>query len=442
MTGAPQLSAQLLWAARGLQAVQSGQSSTDWLSQCPPAVRPGVQALLLTALRHLGRARALRQQLTSKTPAPAVDALLCLSLGLLVHEPPLYPEHTLVSQAVEAAKKEPRTQALAALINACLRRFGRERETLMDQTGRDPQALWNHPAGWVERLKKDHPAHWQALLAQAQRRPPLVLRINTRRTTMADWMQRCQQAGIEAQRMGEVAVWLPQPVPVQQIPGFEAGHCSVQDLAAQMAAPLLLDALGPAHAQRPWQLLDACAAPGGKTAHLLERAGAGAQVLALDVDAARLARVSDNLRRLGLQARTLAANAASPQDWAQPGEQFDGILLDAPCSASGIVRRHPDIPWLRRAQDLQALAQQQRALLQGLWPRLKPGGFLLYCTCSVFKIEGEQQLQTFVAHNTDALRKPAPGHLIPIKDGNGAPVGDNGVCEPDGFFYALLQKAG
>ncbi len=443
MTAPPQLAAQLQWAARGLQAVQAGQSSTDWLTtQCPPALRPGVQALLLTALRHWGRAQALRQQLTPKTPHPAVDALLCLCLALRVHEPAPYPEHTLVSQAVEAAKKEPRTKALAALINACLRRFGREREALMALTDRETQARWNHPAWWVDRLRADHPDHWQDLLAQAQQHPPMVLRVNLRRTTLSDWLDRCRQMGIEARPLGAVAVWLPQPVPVQRLPGFDQGHCSVQDLAAQMAAPLLLDALGPPPQTGPWQLLDACAAPGGKTAHLLERAGADAEVLALDVDASRLSRVRDNLLRLGLRARTQVADAACPDTWAEPAEVFDGILLDAPCSASGIVRRHPDIPWLRRPDDLDGLARQQRALLEGLWPRLKPGGFLLYCTCSVFRVEGETQLETFVAHNTDALRRPAPGHLIPVKAANRGSVGDNGVCEPDGFFYALLQKAG
>jgi 16S rRNA (cytosine967-C5)-methyltransferase len=294
----------------------------------------------------------------------------------------------------------------------------------------------------VDRLKKDHPSHWQAMLAQAQQRPPLMLRLNPHRTTMADWLRRCGEAGLQAQPMGPWAAWLPKPVPVQQIPGFEDGHCSVQDLAAQMAAPLLLDALGPATQGRPWQLLDACSAPGGKTAHLIEQAGESAEVLALDMDAQRLQRVNENLRRLGLTAQTLVADAAHPAEWAQPGQMFDGILLDAPCSASGIVRRHPDIPWLRRAQDLDTLARQQKALLQGLWPRLRPGGFLLYCTCSLFKIEGEDQVQTFVAHNTDALRKPAPGHLTPVKGGNGVTVGDNGTCELDGFFYALLQKAG
>jgi 16S rRNA (cytosine967-C5)-methyltransferase len=433
------LSAQLMWAARGVQAVCSGQSSTDWLNQCPSALRPGVQALLLTALRHLGLARALRQQLATKNPPAPVDALLCLSLGLLTQNPPLYPEHTLVSQAVEAAKTEPRTKALAGLINACLRRYLRERAALHAACQHDDQARWNHPAWWVQRLRKDHPKHWQAILQQAQQRPPLVIRVNQQKIKVADWLALCQQAGINAQALDGAAVWLPQPVPVQQIPGFEQGLCSVQDRAAQLAAPLLLDALGPAQ-NGPWRLLDACAAPGGKTAHLLELGGAGVEVLALDVDAQRLNKVLDNLQRLGLKAQTLAADAARPDTWAQPGQQFDGILLDAPCSASGIVRRHPDIPWLRRPQDLAGLAGQQSALLKGLWPRLKPGGFMVYCTCSVFKAEGEQQVQAFVANNTDAVLRPAAGHLMPQLGANGAAVGDNGECELDGFFYALLQK--
>ena len=437
MTGAPQLSVQLHWAARGLQAVMAGQSSTDWLSHCPAALRPGVQALLLTALRHWGLARALRAVLVPKAPAPQVDALLCLGLALLVQDPPMYPSHTLVSQLVEATKKEPRTRALAPLVNACLRRYTREHEALRASVSTDLQALWNHPAWWVKRVRHDHPQHWQSILTQAHQRPPLVLRVNLKKVSIDAWLARCQSAGLDARPLGGAAVWLPQPVPVQQIPGFEQGECSVQDLAAQMAAPLLLDAMGSAPG-RSWQILDACAAPGGKTAHLLEHADV--QVLALDVDAQRLVRVQDNLKRLGLQARTLAADAARPETWAADAT-FDGILLDAPCSASGIVRRHPDIPWLRRPDDLNGLAAQQSALLRALWPRLRPGGFLLYCTCSVFKAEGEDQVQAFVAHNTDALRKPAPGHLIPQSDGKGVAVGDNGGCEPDGFFYALLQKA-
>ncbi|MEY2621826.1 MAG: hypothetical protein RIT26_1646 [Pseudomonadota bacterium] len=440
MTEALSLATQLHWSARGLQAVASGQSSTEWLSQCPAALRPGVQAILLAALRHLGLARALRQQMVPKPPAPAVDALLSLSLALLVQDPPMYPEHTLVSQAVDAAKKEPRIRALAPLINACLRRFIRERSPLMKGVEKDLTAQHNHPLWWIQQLRTDHPTAWARMLSRARQRPPLVLRLNLRRTDMPRWLAGCREAGLPAVPLGEAAVYLPEPVPVAQIPGFEAGECSVQDLAAQMAAPLLLQALGPAPGGQRWQLLDACAAPGGKTAHLLE--AADADVLALDVDPRRLARVQENLHRLGLQAHTRVADAARPDTWASPGQRFDGILLDAPCSASGIVRRHPDIPWLRRPQDLPALARQQKELLHGLWPVLRPGGFLLYATCSVFRIEGEAQVQTFVAHNTDALRKPAPGHLTPALDGKGVRVGDNPECEPDGFFYALLQKSG
>lgn len=438
MTPSAQLSKQLQWAAKGLQAVAAGQSSTEWLGQCPGALRPGVQALLLSALRQWGTARALRAKMVPKPPAPAVDALLCLGLGLLQQDPPMYPEHTLVSQLVEAAKQEPRTRSLVPLINACLRRYARERVVLGQSLADDPQARWNHPAWWVKQLQKDHPEHAAAILAQARQRPPLVLRINRKKVLLSDWLQRCAQAGIEARPLSDVAVWLPQPVPVQQIPGFDQGECSVQDLAAQRAAPLLLDALGPAPG-RPWRVLDACAAPGGKTAHLLE--SGAVEVCALDVDAQRLKRVQENLARLGLQATTRVADAARTDTWAAPGEWFDAILLDAPCSASGIVRRHPDIPWLRRPGDLPALAAQQKALLQGLWPLLRPGGYLLYGTCSVFKIEGEEQAQAFVAHNTDALRQPAPGHLLPGIGANGGMVGDNSTCEVDGFFYALFQKA-
>jgi 16S rRNA (cytosine967-C5)-methyltransferase len=398
-----------------------------------------VQALLLTGLRQWGLSRALRQVLVPKPPAPAVDALLCLSLGLLTQDPPPYAEHTLVSQAVEAAKSEPRMRALAPLINACLRRCLREKRALLSQVQDLPEARWNHPRWWVEQLQKDHPKAWQQILIQAHQKPPMVLRINPRRTTKAQWLQRCRDAGIEVQDLPGQAVCLPQPLPVQQVPGFAEGQCSVQDLAAQMAAPLLLNAMGSAPTGQRWRLLDACAAPGGKTAHLLECADV--DVLALDVDAKRLLRVQDNLERLGLKARTLAGDAAAPESWAQASDMFDGILLDAPCSASGIVRRHPDIAWLRRPQDLPNLARQQKALLEKLWSRLKPGGFLLYCTCSVFKMEGENQVQAFVAHNTQAIIHPAPGHLVPCAGENAPAVGDNQACEPDGFFYALLQKA-
>ena len=218
----------------------------------------------------------------------------------------------------------------------------------------------------------------------------------------------------------------------------------MQDTAAQLAAPLLLAGLD---LQQPLRVLDACAAPGGKTAHLLEYAGAGSplQVTALDIDAARCERIRGTLARIGLEggAQVLAADAARPQDWWQQhcgGVPFDAILLDAPCTASGIVRRHPDVRWLRRESDIAQLAQTQARLLKALWPLLRSGGRLLYCTCSVFRAEGDLQVQAFLASHADARLLPSPGHLLPGIASNGESVPDNGSGEHDGFFYALLHK--
>jgi 16S rRNA (cytosine967-C5)-methyltransferase len=219
------------------------------------------------------------------------------------------------------------------------------------------------------------------------------------------------------------------------LPGFAAGHVSVQDAAAQVAATLLLQGMD---AATPWRILDACAAPGGKTGHLLELSP-HAQVLALDVDAARCERIHQNLQRLGLTAQVVAADAGQPASW-WDGVMFDAILLDAPCTASGIVRRHPDVRWLRRPTDSEQLARIQAMLLKALWPLVKPGGRLLYCTCSIFKAEGDQTVQAFLQRNTDALMQPSPGHLIPGQPPFGLPVEDNPLGEHDGFYYALLEK--
>jgi 16S rRNA (cytosine967-C5)-methyltransferase len=225
---------------------------------------------------------------------------------------------------------------------------------------------------------------------------------------------------------------LPHGVPVQRLPGFEQGDASVQDAAAQMAAPLLVHGLGaslPAGAR----VLDACAAPGGKTAHLLELADL--DVTALDADPQRLLRVTDTLQRLGLSARTVAADASQTQAW-WDGQLFDAILLDAPCSASGIVRRHPDVRWLRRETDIAALARTQDAILNALWPLLKPGGRLLYCTCSVFKAEGQDRIDAFLQRTADAHLQSSPGHLLPVVEYLDPARHNRG----DGFFYALLTK--
>ncbi len=441
MTSAPPtqipLWRQLQGAASLLLAVRDGQSMTAALLDVDATLRPGVQALGFHALRWLGRAEALRQQLARRPPPPEADALLCVVLALIWREDDApYTPHTLVDQAVEAAKRSEATTHQASFINGCLRRFLRERDELVAKTDANPQAVWNHPQWWVDRVRKDHPDRWQTILRANNAKAPLVLRINTVKTTVAQYICALEAINIEATPVGEQGVILAQAVSVPSLPGYADGHFSVQDAAAQLAAPLLLNAIATAG---PRHILDACAAPGGKTAHLLELAHQNDNVIALDIDARRCERVAQNLNRLGLQASIVVGDAAQPNAW-WDGRLFDGILLDAPCTASGIVRRHPDVRWLRRPTDIAQLASTQAQLLQTLWPLLKPGGAFVYCTCSVFRAEGEQQMQTFVAHHTNARLMPSPGHLLPQISASGAVIPDNLMREHDGFYYALLQK--
>ena len=434
------LSRQLQATAAVVQAVRAGRSLTTELASVSPELRPGVQALTFQVMRQLGRAMALRERLASKAPPPAADALLCTALALSWQgEGAPYPVHTLVNQAVEAARQQRQTAAQSGFINACLRRFLREREDLVAETDSDPQARWNHPRWWVARVQDEYPEDWQQLLDMAQQAAPMSLRVDTRHHSVAAYQAQLQALGLGAKAVGASGLQLERAVPVHQLPGFELGHVSVQDAAAQVAAPLLLQGLDE---DRPWRILDACAAPGGKTGHLLA-CYPQAQVLALDVDAMRCQRIEDNLKRLGAQAQARAqvraADAAQPAQW-WDGVAFDAILLDAPCTASGIVRRHPDVRWLRRPGDSAQLAQTQAKLLKALWPLLAPGGRLLYCTSSVFRSEGEDTVQAFLQRNTHARMLPSPGHLIPGKIPTGLPLKHNALGEHDGFYYALLEK--
>ena len=425
--------------AAALLAVRSGVSGTVALGQVDSALRPGTQALLFQVLRSLARAEHVRRQLAPRPPPAQADALLCvvLALGWRSADAP-YEVFTLVNQAVEAAKRHPATLAQAGFINACLRRFLREHEALVSRAEGDPVARWNHPAWWTRRLKNDHPQRWQEILQADNQHAPMTLRVNTRKTTVAAYLARLEAQGISASASGPYAVQLHRASPVHAVPGFADGMVSVQDAAAQMAAPLLLAGMEavPQTAARP-RILDACAAPGGKTAHLLEIADV--HVTALDIDPLRCERIAQTMQRLGLQSTIVAGDATQPGGW-WDGELFDAILLDAPCTASGIVRRHPDVPWLRRETDVAQLALVQARLLHALWPLLRPGGRLLYCTCSVFRSEGSGQIQTFLAHNTSALLLPSPGHLLPHFDANDKGVPDNPLGDHDGFFYALLEK--
>ncbi|MCX7262850.1 MAG: 16S rRNA (cytosine(967)-C(5))-methyltransferase RsmB [Burkholderiales bacterium] len=429
---------QLLQAAALVAlAVQNGRSMTAALETVPKDLRPGVQALSFQTMRWWGRALALRKCLARKAPPAQADALLCTALALSWQdELAPYPVHTLVNQAVEAARRHKDMRAQAPFVNACLRRFLREREALIAQTDTDITALWNHPAWWVKRLQTDHPQEWQTILQAAQSAAPMTLRVSPKHSSVQDYLQALEGQGIAAKAVAQFGVQLLKAVPVHQLPGFSEGHVSVQDAAAQLAAPLLLNGLQAS--QQALRLLDACAAPGGKTGHLLE-CHPEAQVLALDVDPVRCERIQQNLDRLKVKAQIVAADAATPADW-WDGQSFDGILLDAPCTASGIGRRHPDVRWLRRESDVAQLAAIQAKLLKALWPLVKPGGRLLYCTCSVFKAEGEFQIQTFVQHNTDAQILPSPGHLTPSSATSETSLRDNVMGEHDGFYYALLEK--
>lgn len=434
--------------ADAVAAVQAGRSLTEALAACPAAARPGTQALAFEVMRRLAGARAARQALAPRRPAPWVEALLLAALAQLWPAAAgAYAPHTLVDQAVAAVRR--RAPAAAGFVNAVLRRFLRERDELLPRlVEADEVVRHEHPRWWIERLRQDWPDHWPALLEAAQVPAPMLLRVNARQGDAVDYAAELAAAGLgEAQVLGRHALRLARPLPVSALPGFATGRVSVQDLSAQVAAPLLLGEpsadpwalLGPCRVDLPAgaRVLDACAAPGGKTAHLLELADL--DLLALDADASRLARVDETLARLGLQAQTRVADARATATW-WDGRPFDAILLDAPCSASGIVRRHPDVRWLRRSGDIDELARVQAALLDALWPLLRPGGRLLFATCSLFRAEGQAQIDAFLQRTTGVLVRPSPGALRTLPDNGGENEGPGGWCG-DGFFHCRLDKA-
>lgn len=426
---------QLQATASVVTAVRTGISGTAAVEAVGSDLRPGVQALVFHVWRNLGRAEALRDQLARKRPPPFADALLCVALALLwQEEQELYDGFTLVNQTVEAAKRTHGLLPHANFLNACLRRFLRERHALVALTDTNPVAMWNHPLWWVRKLQAERPLHWQDILRAANSHAPMALRVNSRRMSPETYLTILTQAGIAARLDSSGAILLDKAVPVHLLPGFSQGDVSVQDAAAQLAAGLLLKFVKPSGSLR---ILDACAAPGGKTGHLLELTDG--EVTALEIDAERAKRIGQNLDRLGVSAKVLTGNAAHLDSW-WDGMHFDAVLLDAPCTASGIVRRHPDVRWLRRETDIGQLAHQQKELLQVMWRVIKPGGYLLYCTCSIFIAEGEGQVQTFLANNNNAVLLPSPGHLMPQNGANGDVLTDNQPGNHDGFFYALFQK--
>ncbi len=391
-----------------------------------------VQELVFGTVRWFIRLDALLVQLLRK-PLKARDAdLRCLLLvGLYQLDRLALPERVAVHETVQAVRALGKDWA-SGLANAVLRGFQRRRSELAQAVTTSPGLRHAYPDWLAELLQADWPDRYEQILEAGNQRPPLALRVNRRRMTRCEYLDLLQLQGIGAVPVpgtGE-GIRLDTPLAVARLPGFFAGDVSVQDGAAQLAAGLL-------DVHSGMRVLDACAAPGGKTAHLLERYPDLA-LTALDIDAQRLLRVRENLDRLGLEAGLQVADAGQPGQW-WDGRTFDRILLDAPCTGTGVIRRHPDIKLLRRATDIAALVQRQAELLNALWPLLSPGGMLLYCTCSVLKAENSRQITGFLGTHTDAAESPVTsGPTGGNETGRQIMPGENGM---DGFYYACLHKA-
>lgn len=411
---------------RGGGALPQALAQVFAQATAPASVRGAIQDIAYRTMRSAGLAETLLATLTSKVPEPPLlHGLLCCALCLLAEvNDPVYDDFTVVNQAVTAAGSTSSIMHAKGMVNAVLRRFLRERDTLTASTLKTPLALWNYPIWWIDRMQVAYPQNWQAILRAGNQLPPLTLRVNRRQTSVATYLQTLVGLNIGARQIGDDAVRLDHPIPVNQIPGFENGLVSVQDAAAQLAAQLL-------DLQDGMRVLDACAAPGGKTCHILETAQV--ELTALDNDARRLLKVAQNLQRLQLHAKLQVGDArdgVKPGGWWN-GMLFDRILADVPCTASGILRRHPDIRWLRRKTDTSQLATLSAQILDNLWQMLQPGGKLLLVTCSVWPQESEAQATAFASKN-QALRLPAPGQLLPIATAE---------QDHDGLFYALFQKS-
>ena len=418
----------LIGAAHAVAQVRTGTNLPQALAQVwgkqdnlTVQARGAMQDIAYRAMRQLGQSEALVALMAPKAPEPLVSALLSCAMALMTapDQTPPYEEFTIVDQTVTAADAHPDTARAKGMVNAVLRRFLRERKALLEAALLQPVAKWNYPQWWIDAVKTAWPKDWQGVLATGNSAPPLTLRVNARQTTVEQYLATLDAAGMAADRIGPYAVRLARPVGVALIPGFADGLVSVQDAGAQLAAPLL-------DVQTGMRVLDACAAPGGKTCHILELADA--DVTALDADPKRLARVGENLERLQLKAALQPAEAQTSGWW--DGKPFDRILADVPCTASGIVRRHPDIRWLRRKGDTLQLATLSAKILDNLWQMLAPGGKLLFVTCSLWPQESEAQAAAFAVRN-QAVRLDAPGQLLP--------AGGSGQ-DHDGLFYALFQK--
>ena len=414
-------------AAGVLESVMEGQS----LSACLEQYRAEYDLSLFAAVSHLcygvlrefGSLEAIVGQLAKNPPeSPGLLSLLLMACYRLRTRPKL--AYATIDQAVEAAR---RMHLPTGFVNGLLRNYLRQSEVIDQKILASPEAKvrWNFPAWWLSLLQKHYPDNWESVVMACNDHPPMTLRVNQRETTQQAYLDRLFDAGIQAEPIDSIGIRLELPVSVSELPGFFEGQVSVQDASAQKAAMLLA-------VQQGDHVLDACCAPGGKTGHLLE--SADISLVALDVDRNRIEKVTSNLERLGLfdENRVVLKvhDCLDTEAWFD-GRQFDKILLDAPCSGSGVVRRHPDAKWLKAPNDIIALQKIQRDMLHALWATLKPGGFLLYATCSLFEAENQQQIDRFLVDQPEARVCPIDGkafmQILPDD-------------HYDGFFYALLQR--
>lgn len=425
-------SAAALLVARVLGGTSLSVSMKPLLAKLPDQERGLAQELCYGALRWGPRLQALLDRLLHKPLREKdrdVTALLWVGLYQLLYT--RVPEYAAVAATVAASRALNKSWA-AGLVNAVMRGFQKRRDALLAEVQGDDAAIFAHPQWLLEYLRAGRPADWRDIVTANNERPPMVLRVNRLRGGRVEYLRMLGEAGVEATLAPytSTGVILDKPMDVVRLPGFEEGRVSIQDGAAQLATELL-------HPQPGERILDACAAPGGKTGHLLEFQPALAELVAVDNDPTRMARVKENLDRLGLKANLIVEDVGEVQRW-WDGVPFDRILLDAPCSGSGVIRRHPDIKYLRRPADIPLLAAQQKSLLTRLWPLIKRGGMLLYAACSILPEEDELQVKYFLQEHGDAREEP-------LNDGWGRLLQHGRLILPgmdgmDGFYFAILTK--
>jgi 16S rRNA (cytosine967-C5)-methyltransferase len=422
-----------------VRVIADGRSLSDALPVAvqilvDPRQRALVQELSYGTLRWYYRLDALLQRLLKK-PLKQRDAdVYCVLLvGLYQLDQLAMPQRVAVNETVQATHALNKQWA-SGLVNAVLRNYQRQAAALDEAVAVEPVAGYAHPAWLIERLQSDWPQDWERILVANNARPPFSLRVNRQRMTRAEYLEALADQSLEADLLEHTAAGLrlDKPVPVDVLPGFAEGYVSVQDGAAQLAAGLL-------DLQPGQRVLDACAAPGGKTAHIVESEPGLAQVTAVDIAPRRLARIGENLSRLSLRANLVEGDAGEPSVW-WDGQGYDRILLDAPCSATGVIRRHPDIKLLRKSTDIASLVSMQARLLRAMWPLLSSGGMLLYCTCSVLADENSEQIARFLETHTEAAEVPIDAVWgRECRHGRQVLPGENDM---DGFYFACLIRSG